>query len=714
MNCCRCRVSLTRIHLSRPMRPLLLLFPVLSALPLLGQVDSLQQPAEPDQQVIEDFLQNTESEGTFDFNAIYEDLAYYQDNPLDLNQVTAEDLQELGLLSDIQIVSFINYRRTTGELIAIYELQAIPSFDLLTIRRLRPYVTVGGGLDDYQTPVFRMMREGRNELYLRWARIVEEQRGYRQLGEGETGSRYLGGPNQFYMRFKHAYSNRLSYGFTAEKDRGEEFFRGSNRKGFDFYSAHFFLKDYNERVKAVALGDYAVSFGQGLILYSGFGYGKSSYVMNIKRTGRTLRPYRSVNESNFQRGAATTLAFGDHLEVTALASYRQRDANLLEADTSDVEQEIRQVSSLDIDGLHRTPNEIADRNAINQATLGGQIKWKGDFGHIALNGLYESIDAELQLFRPAPYNRFNFTGSSLYNISLDYSYIFQNFNFFGETARSSNGAIATINGLLMGLDRRVDLAVLVRHFPRDYQAFNATPFGETLGAQNETGIYLGLEVRPHKYWRLSAYFDTWRHPWLRFRVDAPSTGVEYRARLTYFRKRNLEVYLEVRDEQKAQNVNKIEGKNDFTLTRRIFQTRLHIAKKINKELELRTRMDIGFTDNDINNRQEGFVLYQDVLYRPISFPFSFTTRFSLFDTDGFQSRFYSYENNLLYTFSIPAYYNRGTRFYFNLRYRGIRNLTIEGRFAQTFWKNQDNFGSGNEEIQGQTRTQVSAQIKYKF
>jgi hypothetical protein len=41
-------------------------------------------------------------------------------------------------------------------------------------------------------------------------------------------------------------------------------------------------------------------------------------------------------------------------------------------------------------------------------------------------------------------------------------------------------------------------------------------------------------------------------------------------------------------------------------------------------------------------------------------------------------------------------------------------LTIEGRFAQTFWKNQDNFGSGNEEIQGQTRTQVSAQIKYKF
>jgi hypothetical protein len=103
-----------------------------------------------------------------------------------------------------------------------------------------------------------------------------------------------------------------------------------------------------------------------------------------------------------------------------------------------------------------------------------------------------------------------------------------------------------------------------------------------------------------------------------------------------------------------------------------------------------------------------------VLYKPRRFPLSFTTRFSLFDTDGFQSRFYSFENNLLYTFSIPAYYNRGTRFYLNLRYKGIRNLTLEGRIAQTFWKNQGTFGTGNEQIQGQTRTQVSAQIKYKF
>ncbi len=692
-----------------------LLASVFLFLPLLaiGQADSIQQLPDATQQFIEDFLQNTESEGSFDFNTAFEQLQYFQENPLNINEASEEELQELGLLSDIQILELLHYRQQAGALISLYELQAIPSFDLLAIRRILPFITIKAGIDDYQLPLGRMLAEGRNELYLRWSRILEEQRGYTPLEEGQSAQRYLGSPHQLYFRYKHAYSNKLSYGLTAEKDRGETFFTGNNRQGFDFYSAHLFLKDYNKTIKAIAVGDYAVSFGQGLILYSGFGAGKSSFVMNIKRSGRALRPYSSVNESNFQRGAAATLAFGDHLEVTALASFRRRDGNLLEADTSLLEEPLRQISALDIDGLHRTPNEIANKNAIGQNTFGGRLRWHGRQGHIAVNALYEEIDANLQP-RRQPYNQFFFSGDRLFNASLDYSYIFQNFNFFGETAVSDNGAIAAINGLLMGLDRRIDLAFLVRHFPRDYQALNPTPFAETAGARNETGVYMGIEVRPHRHWRLSAYFDAWQHPWLRFNVDAPSRGYEYRARLTYFLKRDLEVYLEVRDETKEQNIDRIDGKTNFILPNRTFQARLHFAKKATKELELRSRLDFGFSENEINTTQRGFVIYQDVLYKPIGFPLSFTTRFALIDTDGFQARYYSYENALLYAFSIPAYYNKGSRFYFNLRYRGIRNLTIEARYAQTFRKNEDSFGSGLEEIQGPARTEVGAQLKYSF
>ncbi len=685
-----------------------LFFPVLT----WAQIDTItNELEEPPQQIIEDFLSNSDSEGDFDFNTLYESLAIYRENPINLNITTEEQLRELGLLTDVQIINFLSYREQAGDLIAIYELQAIPGFDLQTVRQIQPFVSIRGELDDYQVSIGRMLREGKNELYLRWSRILEEQKGYTPLAEGQTAQRYLGDPNQLYMRYKHSYENKLSYGFTAEKDRGEEFFTGSNKQGFDYYSAHFYLRDYNKLIKALAIGDYSISMGQGLVLYSGFAAGKSSLVTSIRRGGRTVRPYTSVNEALFLRGAAITLGLSEQLEFTAFGSYRGRDGNLLLSDTLD--QETTSFSSFNDTGLHRTPNEVEDENGIQLFSTGGSLKYKADNWHLALNAMYDKADKRLQ---PTlrPYNQFFFQTDQILNMSLDYAFRIRNFSFFGETARSDNGSIATVNGVLAGLDRRVDLAILHRYYPRDYQSIYADPFGETTGGRNEQGLYMGLEVRPANGWIISGYYDIWQHPWLRFTVNSPSKGYEYRIRITHFKKRTYDAYVEVRNEVKERNFDLEGSKTRGILPNQIFQTRLHFAYKLTKALELRTRMDFGFTDNEINDLQKGFVIYQDVLFKPIDFPLSFTTRLALFDTDGFAARYYSYENNLLYTFSIPPYYNKGSRWYINLRYRGIRNVTLECRIAQTFWSNQDTFGSALEEINGQTRTEVAAQVKYRF
>ncbi len=670
------------------------------------------EPPDEVQELIEDFLQNTDSEGAFDFNTLFEQLEDFRNNPINLNRADEAILRDLGLLTDAQILDFLSYRQQTGELISIYELQAIPGFDLPTIRRILPFVTVKGDVDDYQIPLRQMLASGRHEMYLRWSRVLERQKGFTTSEAG--ASRYLGDPNQLYFRYRHAYGTRLSYGITGEKDRGEEFFRGSNPNGFDFYSAHFFIRDYNKNIKAIALGDYAVSFGQGLMLYTGFGIGKSSSPMTVKRSGRVLRPYTSANEVNFFRGAATTLAFGKNIEATVFTSFRGRDANLIVPnDTLESDIEIRSFTSFDLDGLHRTPTEIANKNALQQFTLGGNVKFSGRYGHIAFNALFDQFDKTLEI-NQRPYNRFYFSGDRLLNASVDYSYLWRNFNFFGETAMSNNGAIATINGLLIGLDRKVDLAVLHRYFPRDYQALNANPFSETTGARNEQGLYLGLEMRPIPNWTLSAYFDAWQHPWIRFDAAAPSRGYEYRARLSYEKRRQLRAYVEVREEVKERNSPEPESKTEVLTDNRIFQTRFHVERNITKSLELRSRVDWGFSQVGDSPQSSGFALYQDILFRPIGFPLSFTTRFSIFDTEGFQTRFYSYESALLYNFSIPAYYNRGTRFYLNVRCRVGRNLTVEGRIEQTYWKNQPSIGSSLEEIAGQNRTQASGQIRYRF
>src|SRR5205809_2296597 len=62
-------------------------------------------------------------------------------HPLNLNAADANELKELISLTDLQIDNFISYRNLFGSLISIYELQAIPSWDIVTIKKILPYVT---------------------------------------------------------------------------------------------------------------------------------------------------------------------------------------------------------------------------------------------------------------------------------------------------------------------------------------------------------------------------------------------------------------------------------------------------------------------------------------------------------------------------------------------------------------------------------------------
>ncbi len=677
------------------------------------------KPIEQNQDLIEDYIQGLESDSDFDFNTIFEELEYYIKKPLDLNKATREELLEFMLLDEIQITNLINYRKKAGDLIALHELQAIPGFGLDKIKQILPYVTTGRDIDDFNVSIPTMLYKGKNELFFRYRTTLEKERGEIPLEEGQEAQRFLGDPHKLYFRYRHTYDNKLSYGITAEKDEGEEFFKGSNKQGFDFYSFHLGLKNYNKLLKDIVIGDFAASFGQGLIMFSGFGGRKGNEVINIKRSQRTLKPYTSVNEASFLRGAGATLGLGDHLDVSLFASHRAVDANIV--DTLDLDALENLFSSFQLDGAHRTPNEIADEASLKQTTLGAQIKYHRDNWHIALNGIYDQFD--LPIFRnPAVYNQFFFIGDKINNVSLDYSYIYRNLHFFGETARSSNfGSIASVNGLLIGLDRKVDMAILYRHLPADYQAMRPRVFGETSQGSNEYGLYLGLDVQPNKNWRFVSYFDMFRHPWLRYNADAPSQGYDVRSRLTYKIKRKLTMYLQTKYETKTVNAKDPEGladadlpKLDYLVPERLFNIRFHIDNKLSKAFSLRTRFDAGFYQNGDLEKQTGFGVYQDVVFQPINLPFSISARYAIFDTDGYSIRFYSYENDLLNSFSVPAYYNQGMRYYLNIRYRGIRNLSLEFRIARLRFLDQDTIGGGLSEIDAPHRTEIKAQVKYTF
>ncbi|MEM6963883.1 MAG: helix-hairpin-helix domain-containing protein [Bacteroidota bacterium] len=685
-----------------------------------------QQGNQPnlDIQLIEDILQGNEDADVSDLIFVYESLQGFVRNPLNLNKATVSDLEDLFLLNQYQIQEFFIYKKKVGDLISLYELQAIPGFDLRTIQAILPFVKVSG-TDNYQKSLSAMFSESDRALVSRWIRPLQKERGY-LVQPNDSLPAYEGSPDRLIFRWRGRFENRLSYGFTAEKDDGESFFRGSNRQGFDFYSAHIFLNNYSERLQNLALGDFAVSMGQGLIAYSGFAGRKGADVLNINHKRRVLRQFASLNEILFFRGAGATIGITDKLKVTAFGSYRKVDGNIFENDSTNLdflEFEIL-TSSLQTSGYHATRSEIADEKQIALFQTGAKIEYKEDTWYLALNTIYHQLDKPLNR-SDQPYNRFVFSGDQLLNLSTDYGFLIQNFKFFGETALSDNGSVASVNGLFLGLDRKVSMTILHRYLPRDFHALNNSPFAETSQGANEQGLYLGLDIRLNKNWNWRLYYDQWKHPWLRFNVDAPSKGVEYLTRLTYQRKRQMEVYLQFRNEIKERNAPDNETPIDFLTNHRRTQLRLHLSSQLNKRLELRTRAEWSWTDNEVEPLRNGYLLYQDVVFKATRFPISFTTRYAIFDTDDYSARIYAYENDLLYTFSIPAYTGKGTRFYLNARYRPTKNWTIEARYERTFLQrgnvfaegrlvSDEGFGSGNSFIEGNVRSAVEVQVQYEF
>ncbi|MEM6726242.1 MAG: helix-hairpin-helix domain-containing protein, partial [Bacteroidota bacterium] len=231
---------------------------------------------------------------------------------------------------------------------------------------------------------------------------------------------------------------------------------------------------------------------------------------------------------------------------------------------------------------------------------------------------------------------------------------------------------------------------------------------------NEAGLYLGLDIKPNYNWQFSAYFDTWSHPWLRFGVDAPSKGYEYLAQARYRVKRKLDVYIRFRDEYRQRNRPNNDTNIDFLIWERRTQLRINLAYIVSKGLEISNREEMILFKEDDLPVSRGFMIYQDLIVKPPGTRLSFTGRFAIFDTDDFDSRIYAFENDILYSFSIPAFAYRGMRYYLNMRYRPTRKLSLEFRIAQTYLSNRDFFGSGLELIEGNTRTEIKMQAQYKF
>ena len=247
------------------------------------------------------------------------DLTEFARHPMNLNTATADDLIQLHMLNILQIRNFISYRKLLGSLLSVHELQAVPGWDLETIRHLIPYIRVGRDESVYSALKERW-KGGNASILLRAGQVLEKSKGF-EKPSGPDASYYEGSAQHFFVRYNYNYKQLLSYGFSGEKDAGEPFFRSAQRYGFDFYSFHFFLQRAGI-IRSLAIGDFTVNMGQGLIQWQTFSTTKSSQAMAIKREAECIRPYHAAGEFNFHRGAAISLQKGKWQTNMFIASQR--------------------------------------------------------------------------------------------------------------------------------------------------------------------------------------------------------------------------------------------------------------------------------------------------------------------------------------------------------------------------------------------------------
>jgi len=686
----------------------MLLFPLLSR---SQEIDTI--PEQPDiiNQQIENIAEDSEDEDV-DYTELLDQLEYYKRHPLNLNTATADELKQLVLLNDIQINNLLSHRDRFGKLISIYELQVVNGINLDMINHIKPFVYVADKEKKRSFSIDEMFKYGEHQLFVRYQRVLEEQKGFSDLSDSllelSPNSRYNGSQEKIYTRYRFNYYKNVSWGITAEKDAGEEFFQGSQTNGYDFYSAHFHLRDIGV-LKAFSIGDYSVQFGQGINAWSGAAFGKSAETMNIKKNAQGILPYRSVDENKFLRGAGVAIGLKG-FELTTFYSNKKIDANITDQDS--LSREVLYISSLQGTGFHRTPSELEDKDAINEKIYGTHLAYNPGRIKLGVSAVKTEFGAELNK-DASNYNQFEFNGKENTNIGADYGYIYRNFNFFGEIGQSKSGGIGYLNGVLISLHHHLSLSLLHRHYDRNFHGLMSNAFSESSRNINEDGIFTGFEYKPSKKWRFTAYADHYKFSWLKFRTSAPSEGYDYFTQLKYKPSKKVEMYVRFRQEDKKINSSN-ETQVDFLDNNSKKNIRFDIKYKLSEAFSFKNRVEwVGYEEGNLDE-DNGYLIYQDVKYQPHRKPFNFTARYALFDTDTYNSRIYAFENDVLYAYSIPAYFYKGSRFYIMSKYKFNRHIHFWIRYAQTFLNNKNSIGSGLDEINGNTKSEVKLQVRIKI
>lgn len=622
-----------------------------------------------------------------DESANFDELLEELSQPIDLNTATKEQLERLPFLSELQIENILAYIYIHGQMQTVYELQLVEDMDRRTIQLLLPFVQVNAPTQEKHFPKVRnIAKRGKHEVLSRLDIPFYTRKGYEK--------NYLGTPQYHSLRYQFDYSDYVQAGFTAEKDAGEPLFKQHNKQGYDHYGFYVLLRNMG-RIKALALGDYKLSFGQGLTIASGFRLGKGYSLATAETRATGIRKHASFDEIGYFRGVATTIALLKGFDLSAFYSFRKMDGIIKN----------EMITSITTTGLHRTQTEANRKGVLNMQVAGGHLNYHQNRFDVGITGLWYGFDKEY-MPRLSGYAEFNLHGKDFYNLGIDYQLRLRKINFAGEVAKGKQGW-AMLNRIIYQPSQNYKFMMVHRYYRHDYWAYFANAFNDGGSVQNENGWYIATEASPLAHFRFFGSVDLFSHPWKKYRISKSSKGFEGRLRVEWLPTSQLSMFVNYRYKQKERDVTGMNG--ELTLPTYHHQARYRLSYQIDKFL-LRTTADF----NVFTQQQHSYGWQVTQLAGIEWWKIKFHLQGTYFHTDDYDSRVYGYEKGLLYTFYSPSFSGEGLRYSLHVRLDLGKTLMLIAKFGHTHYLDRDIISSGNDQIAGSNKCDLQLQARLKL
>ena len=623
---------------------------------------------------------------------LYENLLELQRNGINVNSATREELLALPFLSEQQVMDILEYIHFHGALKSINELMSIESIDYSTRQLLQEFLYAGDKPEKGFPSLKNIMTWGKNELSL-YTKIPT----YERVGDTSNGD-YLGYPYKFWARYSFSYAKNVRIGIVASQDAGEPFFSQSNKYGFDQYSGFIQINGLGS-VESLIVGRYSVSAGMGLVMNNSFSLGKTAMLQDFGRQRNALRPHTSASENGYMQGAAATIRLSDAIRLTPFLSYRKTDATLNDDGS---------ISSLIYTGYHRTISELNKKNNTSLTAGGMNARWNHKDFSLGATAVFTHINRPLSPNKSATYKKIYPEGSNFFNASLNYSWLHYPFSVNGETAINANGAIATLNTLGWHLSQYVEVMGIYRFYSFNYYSLYANAFSEGGKTQNESGLYLGVRWQPKYGIDIQAYTDLAYFAWPRYGVSQSSYAIDNMVSASYKTGKWLlsgkyRLHFKQKDSKSASGIS--------------WQTehRLRIGAEWTGD-GWTSKSQLDFTSvsstSESSSSSQGFMITENIGYDIGKWQIFAGGKY--FNTDGYDSRLYSYERAMPHTFSFPAYYGHGIRYSLTAVWSPSPTLQFNAKAGITDYFDRSTISSGQQQINASSACDIEVGMRWRW